>query len=256
MTTETEEMDIVTLEAKREECLSQARGFKVLDAAGYEKAANLLKIIKSGRDFCAKPIEVSISAAHKAHKAACSLRDMFLTPFDNADTYVRKQMVEWKREEQRKADEAARLERERLQREADEAARLEQAQKQTEAETLAAQAAEETDPVMADMLAYQATEAQSEAVAIASKPAAPIVQVVAAPVAPKVAGITDTVTWSFEVTDLRALLTAVMDGKAPIEYLSPNLTVIGAQVRKDKERFACPGIVTKSTAGIKLGRGA
>ena len=249
---ESVEIDLVELDARKEMALSQARQFQVTDAESYAKAAQIILEIKAAKAFCEKPIEEAIKAAHQSHQRSLKLRDLFVKPFEASDQYMRKVMLAWSTEQERKAKELAAKERQRI--EAEQAA-----QRQAESDKAAALAADlkasaaiAADPVEADMLAYEATQAQQESQAIAAAPL-PAIEVRPVAVTPHVAGFSQTVSWSFEVVDLMALLKAVVEGKAPITFVMADTAAIGREVRKNKEKFSYPGIKTSSSAGLKVG---
>lgn len=63
-----------------------------------------------------------------------------------------------------------------------------------------------------------------------------------APARPAAAGVSYRDNWKAEVTDLMALVQAVAGGKAPIDYLLPNATVLNALAKGKKETMAIPGV--------------
>lgn len=59
--------------------------------------------------------------------------------------------------------------------------------------------------------------------------------------APKLAGKVSGTTYSAKVTDLRALVRAVADGRAPMEALGANESFLNQMARSYKEGFSMPG---------------
>jgi hypothetical protein len=59
--------------------------------------------------------------------------------------------------------------------------------------------------------------------------------------APKVAGKVSRVTYKARVTDLKALVRAIADGKAPLGAIEVNESYINKQAANDKENFSMPG---------------
>jgi len=152
-------------------------------------------------------------------------------------------------EQQRIADlarqEAARKQAEERKRLAEEAAAAE-----AEAAALR-QAAMQTE----DVEQLTILERQAEQQQIAAQAAQAMSQVVvAAPVAvapAKVSGISGRKVYNAEVTDLRALLQAVLDGKAPIEAIQPDMKFLGAQAKAfKKEGPLFPGVVATAATTI------
>jgi hypothetical protein len=71
------------------------------------------------------------------------------------------------------------------------------------------------------------------------------------PPPPKLAGTAEVTYWKCEVTDLKALVLAVASGKAPLNYIQADTTVIGSAVRNQKKFFSCPGVKSWSETNRK-----
>lgn len=206
-------------EAAAQQALATARGFAVQSDAEYASASDELKAIK-GRQRDLDEQEKAIT--RPLNDSLKRVRDLFRAPKDflaEAERTIKRAMLTYqdecerrRREEQRRAEEAAAKERQRLERQAAKAAEKGQEQK---AEALVERAATVTAPVI-----------HREA--------------------PKVVGVATRENWKAEVTDLEALVKAVAAGQAPIALLQANTTEIGKRVRALKSEFQYPGIHTWS----------
>lgn len=178
---------------------------------------------------------------------------------------------------QRAADEAARIERDRLQKEADEreraarvqreqeqaAAREREAEQRRQAETLRTQAAESEDPIERQRLADEASERERRASEDAERERQEaeereqrereeaaaqrsLSRVISAPAiqseAPKVSGISTRQNWKIEIVDIKALCRAVADGTVPESYITANEKTLGQMARALKAEFKVPGV--------------
>jgi hypothetical protein len=65
--------------------------------------------------------------------------------------------------------------------------------------------------------------------------------IIQAPTAPKVQGKVSRKTYKARVTDLKALVKAVADGKAPLGAIMADTSYINKQAANDKENFSMPG---------------
>ena len=154
--------------------------------------------------------------AHEAHKSVVAVETRALSPIKQARAYLSPKIIGWRREQERK-----RLE---LQRKLDEEAR-----KREEEERLA------------QAVALEAEGMKEEAEAVISEPIiAP--PVMAPQLTPKVQGMSVRETWSAEVTDLKALVSAVAAGRVPIQALSANQVFLNQQARAMKRDLNYPGV--------------
>lgn len=64
---------------------------------------------------------------------------------------------------------------------------------------------------------------------------------------PNVSGFSKRTNWSAQVTDFPALVKAVAEGKAPMECLLPNDTVLNSLARAAKSSLDLPGVKSTST---------
>lgn len=152
----------------------QAEAFQVTDADSYEHGAEVLRSIKSMYNTVETKRKAITSPLDQAKRQVMDLFRPFTDSLSSAERTLKKRLIGWKneqeriaREEQRKAEEAARKERERLEKQA---AKAEEAGRTERAEVLRDRA-EFTVPV------------------------AP------APATPKVSGLSDRKVWRFEIVD-------------------------------------------------------
>jgi len=131
------------------------------------------------------------------------------------------------------SSEQSRIQREQQQR-ADEAARKTQEKLQLQAAT--AQAAGKVE---------KAEVLQSRAEAV--------VPAIITREIPKVAGLSTRENWFAECTDLGALVTAVAAGTAPLSLLMANDKVLGQQARSLKKDFIAPGVRVWSEKSLAAG---
>lgn len=226
---------------------------KIANPAQFERAGELLKAVKGAlkqieeqRVAITKPMNDALRATNAQAKAAAS-------SFEIAEREIKARMIEYtdeqeriRREEQRKAEEAARAERERLarqQREAEEKARAEQARLRREAEEAAAAGR-----------AAEAAKLNARADRVEEKTAAKVEELqvreasVVAPVIqrepPKVAGVSTREVWLFEVND---------PTQVPRQYLIVDESKIRKVVQALKGDAQIPGVRVYSERQIAAG---
>jgi hypothetical protein len=71
---------------------------------------------------------------------------------------------------------------------------------------------------------------------------------------PKVPGIAMTTRYSARVVDMKALLGAILAGKAPMMAVSANMVFLNQQARSMKETLQYPGVVVDKDNGISARR--
>jgi hypothetical protein len=209
--------------------LQAARAFKVTNAAQYEDAAVLLKVVKGAQKELAEKKATLVGPINQALKA---IRDLFRGPedqLDEAEGLYKRTMVAWsaeqeelRRKEQLKLDAAARAERERKEEQARKAA----------ADALAARQA--GDLAKADRLDQKADRLEGAAAIVT----APIVQ----REAPRVAGIVERENWTAVVLDKVALVAAIANGQVPLMAFEPNMKFLNNQAKAMKKELAYPGV--------------
>jgi len=188
----------------------------VKDDESYKNAADFLMTIKGFKKKVQESFGPVVQKANAAWKAAIDLRKLADDPLDRAERIIKPALVAYDMEQERKRrDEQDRLMAE--QKKHDEDARLAQAEKMAE------------------------TGESAAADAILEAPPAPIVAP-APPVAAKVSGITYSNRWKAEVTDLKALIKAIAEGKAPIALVMTNTTALNAVAKSLKNEVMYPGV--------------
>jgi len=203
------------LVSEADSILAEAKNFTVENDRQYEMAGIDLKRIKDKQrelDQTRKSITRPLDAAKR------QVMDFFRRPeayLKDAERILKRAMLTYQDEKQRKArEEEARLrelqrqEQERLAREAEE---LEKAGDKAAASAVIEQAATMPDPIV-----------QSSA--------------------PKVDGIKRQTRWSAELVDKMALIKAVAEGQVPDIALDANMTFLNQQARSLKGAFNIPGV--------------
>jgi hypothetical protein len=218
--------------------ITAARACEVTTHAGYAKAGTQLKAIKGAQ----KALEVKKKKVlDPALAAVKAIRELFAGPeaeLVQAENLYKRAMIafddeqaEIRQAEQRRLDDIARREREKVQAAADKA--------RQDAE--AARAA--GDEKKADRLEAKADAKQDQAHTV--------VAATAQTEAPRVAGTAVREVWSATVTDLMVLVKAVAAGEVPLFAIEPNLKFLNNQARAMKRELKYPGVtatVEKSLA--------
>lgn len=208
--------------------VERAATYVVTTATQYSAAGQDLMSVKGARDRLEKIRKSFTAPLDQAKKA---IMDFFRGPteqLDRAESQIKRAMIGFtqeqerlRREEQARADEAARKEQEKLQQQA---ARAAESGKTEKAGALQQRAASVVAPV------------------INREP-------------PKVAGISARENWYAECTDLRALVMAIAEGNAPLSFVMANDKVLGAQARNLKSEFVVPGVRVWSEGNIASAKG-
>lgn len=188
----------------------------IKDDDSYQTAGQFLITIKGFRKKVESTFGEVVSKAHAAWKATIALRKLADDPLDEAERIIKPALAAYDQEQER----VRRAEQDRImaeQKKRDEDSRLAQAAKVAETGDL------------------------SGAEAILDAPAAPLVM---PPPPPKstVAGISYSDAWKAEVIDLKALVKAVAEGKAPLTLLEANTTAINSMAKSLKAELKYPGI--------------
>jgi hypothetical protein len=216
------ETAIVSVQPSTNAAIAEAHALTIADADSYHAADAVLYRIRSARQVAEGKILVELTdpiirPARAALDALYDLRtrltDRLLTPLVTAEVVVKRKMAEWqaaeKRREQAEA-EARRVEANRLAREAEAAGR--------QAEQANTAAARQRAREEADLLAAQAAEVRSVRQAPALKGAA--------------SKVTFRKVW--KVTDMTALIAAVVAGDVPEIVLQVNTEVVEEYWKQDR----------------------
>lgn len=213
-------------DAVRNEALAwpeRARAVVITDDESYTGAANLLKGIKALRQRIADTFNPHIDRAHKAHKALVQEKATAEAPLTEAESIVKRSLVTYQQEQDRKArEEARRLE--------DEARRAEETRRLEEAAAIERVAADTGDESMRAM-AHEVLDAPVASVAVRPAPATP-----------KVAGISYRDTYSARVVSLPRLIAFVARNPQFANLLVPNTTALNQLARAQKEMLQIDGV--------------
>lgn len=200
------------------------------DSAG---AQSTLKELKRRRAVVHEKFDPAVRAAHQAWKAAKDLYNFFVNPFDEAETLIKRKVVTFESEQERKRQEEARLaearrldaERKERERIAEQARKAEEAGKLEKAEALREKAENHvTAPVFAP------------------------------PAAPKVQGSVFKKVWKGELVDMVALCKAIGEGKASPNMVMVNQTAINGHAKANKDGWPLPGVIFKEETemGVRI----
>ena len=235
---------------------SFAQSYAVTTAIQYERGGEDLKRVKAAQK---KLEDTRTSITGPINESLKRVNAFFKAPAErlaSIEAVIKAKLVGYadeqerlRREEQRKADEAARKERERIEAQAREAARKAAekaaAERRAAEEAAAAGRAEEAAKLAAKAAATEAKAA--EKTEAAEERAAAVVAPVIQREAPKVAGIATREVWKFEITD---------PSKISPAFLMPDETKIRKQVaalKGDAAGLIGPGIRIWSERSLAAG---
>ncbi len=207
--------------AKAVDLTNQAQALTIKNQPDLERAADLRKTVKEMSktiEEARKRITTPLDAAKKA------VMDLFRGPAEKleiAEKKINSAMITYTTEQER----IQREQEEKLRRQAE----AEERRKREAFEERARKATEAGKTGKAEELRQKAAEVQ-------------VVAPTLAPTVQKVAGLSFRENWSAEVTDLKALVKAVAEGKAPLNFLIPNSTTLNAQARATKDSLPFSGV--------------
>jgi hypothetical protein len=184
-------------------------------------AQEVLKQIKTTAKRVYAKFHGPVEAAHTAWKAAKDLENFFMKPFEEAEAIIKRKVVTFQNEiERKRREEAAKIEAKRLE---EERKRREELQRQ------------------ADLAASKGKSEKAEALREAADTyvAPPVFQ---APEPVQAQGTAFKKTWKAEVTDLPLFLKAVAEGRAPLGVVSINESALNAYAKGVKGTMAVRGI--------------
>jgi hypothetical protein len=223
--------DKATLTKDAQHWSAQVAALVIRSAEDCRQASYLLRSIKGVRAdiqrWFAPHIDAAMETKRKAEAARKGLADeceRMQAALVLAETKVKRELLVWEEAQ----------ERERL---AEQARLQSEAQRVAEAQTLEAAAALEREATLTGD-----TEMQAEAEALLAQPIeAPAVEVRRA--VPKVQGIVYRDNWRAHTDiDIKALAGAVAAGKAPVSFLTPNLSAINQWARATQGGQDIPGL--------------
>ena len=206
--------------------VAKATAMTVINQEQRIVAGDFLKNIKDMQKEVSDTFDPIVTKAHEAHKEAVAQRDKYLTPLKTAEKDLKSKCVTWEvAEEQKRLEEQARL--------------IKEAEEQAEIQRKALEAEAEKLIDKGDVKAAETLIKASENVEVAPK--------IAYSSTLKVKGQALKSTWSAEVIDLKALVKAVAEGKAPITFLMANQTALNQQAKASMDSIAYPGVKFKET---------
>jgi hypothetical protein len=186
----------------------------VVDEPSYQQAMALANRCSKASKLVVDKIKEKKGRAYDFWKSFTTLEGAFTNPMDTAKALLNKKGTRWyDAEMKRRRDEAERVRKEKEK--ADEEERLRVAEK------LAASG----NTKLADAVLEETTYIAPEPVEV-----------------PIASGSTRVPKWTFEVTDIMALLRAVVEGKAPAALVQVNTVLLGQMARNQKEAALVPGV--------------
>lgn len=225
------------LEGAAQRMLKMAQSFTIDSPAMYDAAAEDLRSVKTKAkqlDEQRKVITVPLDNAKKA------VMDLFRKPLEyleTAENVLKRAMLDYQREEKRKADERHRI--------AEDAARKERERLQAEAAAKAAEALK----LAASGHDSAAEEAQAEALSIQA-----VATVVTAPPVesstPKVSGISTTTSWKARVVDKQALIKHIAEHPECLDWVDVKMTPINQMAKALKANMRIPGVEAYPDEGL------
>ena len=249
-----ENQNLVAVEKETPQIEVKANVLIIKTSDDYVEASALGTTIKGFIKQIKEQLDPDIEKANALHKSLTSKRKKYLEPLEKASKILSEKIIAWnvrqqelRAEAQRKLDEAARKEREkqeaaaREQREKEEAAR--RAQEELERKAREAENEEERKRLAAEA-EIKRKEAEKAARAAEQREikADSVVAAVAQSNTVKVAGQSVSENWVAEITDLSALVKAIADGRAPIIFVTADMTALNKQAKAVKNTLAYPGV--------------
>lgn len=223
----------------------QAKMIVVKDQGSLRLANDFFLTIKALRKKISDTFDPIISKAYAAHQEAIKQKKGIELPLIVAENYLNLQITDYKRGQDRlRAEEE---EKNRL-----EAIRIEAEKRQKEENERLAQAT-----ILEASGAHEEAESLiNEAIEEKEKPIEPYIP---PPATPKIElnGATMKMYYSAKVINLEKLIKAVAEGKAPVNSLEPNMTVLNGLARSLKKEMKLDGvelIITTSMAATGKNR--
>ena len=250
--------DVQSIEKAVQPLLHRVRDIQINTDEDYYNAQKTLKDLSTAESELLPPFKANVKIAKASWESAKDLLARFADPLANAKQFLGGKISEYRQKKEREriaeqnrinaenkriADEAAQRERDRLAKIAADT----EAERVRKAEELRAkgqtEAADEAIQAAANLRELDEMDTE-EAVAAAVPPPQQIT--LAAPVLPKVSGVSSRRNYKFEVDDVNAL---------PAEFIKPkeaDLVAIGEKVRKQKEATSMTPTPSKLINGISV----
>lgn len=241
---------VVELRVNSSSLLAEAEALVIDSDEMYEIGAESTKVIKAlakkveeQRTSITKPLNEALKSTNAHFK-------QFSDVLESAEKTLKTKLVTYVTEQDRKRRE----EEQRLLREAEEQRRAEQARLEAERQAAIAAVAEKIeagDIAAAEELAQKVEDVEFEAASVAMAPVE-----VAAPTiaAPKASGVAMVDNWTFEVTDLAALVKAAAERPELVSLLAPNETAIRQMAKALKSAANIPGVRIYNNKTARVGR--
>jgi len=185
------------------------------------KAQENIIEIKRRRKVVHEKFDPPVRAAHVAWKKAKDLYNFFVNPFDECETILKRKVITFEDNEQRKREEDQRIA---------EAKRLEAERKEREILDAKAKKAEEAGkPEKAEALREQSTEVAVQPTYVPPPPSG-------------VKGTSFKSVWKAEVIDLKTLCRAIADSQASPNLVIPNQTALNQKAKSDRDTMPIAGV--------------
>lgn len=226
MPTDTATVIAPEIESKALSWPEKATALVVADQAGYDAATEALKVVKGLAAEITGTFKPIIESAHRAHKVALDSQKKLVDPLNTAESLLKRKIGGYLDEQERiRLAEQRRLE--------------EEARQRAEEEALAAAVQAEAELKQDGVAQEEIDEHTLSILDSAPEQAAPVV---APRTFQKAAGVSSTVRYSASVTDLKALMRAVLEGKAPATAVVADMTVLNGLARTLKDGMNYPGV--------------
>lgn len=198
-----------------------AKEIKIKTQADFLAVDSRVKLVKRLIGDSETIFEPTIKNYYEPYKFWLGIKNGLVGRLKTVETSCKRAMVAWSDEQERKQKEAE------AKAAAEAAKKTEQKQAEINAKADAAEASGESEK--ADMLRQAAAETVVAPKEVASR-------------VPDVQGTAFRDNWVGEVVDLKALIKAVSEGRAPIGFLMADASAINKQAKATKDTFKIDGV--------------
>lgn len=217
-------------EKPKESILDKANSLAVADDQGFLACSELLRLVKTLQAKVSETHDPVVANWHQKHKEALEEKKKDMVPLLEAETILKLKWAKYDYEQKKKQRE----EEERLKREAE---REEEERRMLTAANLIEEGREEE----ANRLLEEPIEVNTAILPVSR----PVVT----------SGVGSRSVWSAEILALPALLQAILDGKAPVEAIEPNMMFLNGQARLRKHAgMIYPGVVAVEGSSVSAGK--
>jgi len=196
----------------------QSTQLQVATKDDYYNASEFLKDIKSAQKKVVEFFEDMKANTYKAWKEICNKEKSFLDPLSGAERLVKGKMLEWKLEEDRKAEE----ERIKLQKEVEAKAEREREKLLKKSENMKTESKQEEYMERAENVVTPIIEVQSKA--------------------EKVKGVSVSTTYEFEIVDKKEFVKAATNDDNLLGFIEINLSGLNKIAKATKGNVNYPGL--------------